>query len=85
MVQSYLVSVEELASAHELVDDEVMSGFSTSRSRWKEVSKLTASGSATLGVLIWLMRWVLLVVVVGGRDYVVSADAVRENGGELTE
>lgn len=46
---------------------------------------MTASGSATLGVLILLMRWVLLVVVVGGRDYVVSADAVRENGGELTE
>jgi hypothetical protein len=62
-----------------------LSGFSTSRSRWKEVSKLTASGSATLGVLILLMRWVLVVVVVGGRDYVVSADAVRENGGELTE
>ena len=54
-------------------------------SRWKDVSKLTASGSATLGVLILIMRWVLLVVVVGGRDYVVSADAVRENGGELTE
>ena len=35
-------------------------------SRWKDVSKLTASGSATLGVLILIMRWVLLVVVVGG-------------------
>jgi len=67
------------------VDDEVIVGVLDIPVEVEGGLEVDGSGSATLGVLILLMRWVLLVVVVGGRDYVVSADAVRENGGELTE